>query len=112
MMAGVYYGEEDYKNALDYYKKGREYADDYEYKYQLDYKIANCYNYLKDTQNAKQWYKTFLDENWEPERIAECVRYAKEYVEYTDDKPSAEETNKAAVTETATKKQTLSTDDE
>jgi hypothetical protein len=35
---------------------------------------------MKDPEGAKQWYKKFLDCNWEPERMKTAVDYAHKYL--------------------------------
>jgi hypothetical protein len=89
LMGSTYYSEKDYTEALEYYKKGWGYCDNYEYKYRVAYQIANCYYHLKDTKNAEHWYKKFLENNWEPERMQESVDYARKYVGSTEKKTGA-----------------------
>jgi tetratricopeptide (TPR) repeat protein len=84
LMANTYYNEKDYPKALEYYNKAWEYSDCYEYKYRLAYQIGNCFYYLKDPEGAKQWYKKFLDCNWEPEKMKTSVDYARKYLGCTD----------------------------
>jgi tetratricopeptide (TPR) repeat protein len=80
LMANTYYNQKDYSRALEYYNKAWEYSDYYEYKYRLAYQIGNCFYYLKDPEGAKQWYKKFLDCNWEPEKMKTAVDYAHKYL--------------------------------
>jgi predicted negative regulator of RcsB-dependent stress response len=83
LMANIYYNEKDYSKAREYYNKAWEYSDCYEYKYRLAYQIGNCCYHLKDTKGARQWYKEFLDCNWEPEKMKTAVDYAHKYIGYT-----------------------------
>jgi tetratricopeptide (TPR) repeat protein len=83
LMANTYYNEKDYSKAQEYYNKAWEYSDCYEYKYRLAYQIGNCCYHLKDTEGARQWYKEFLDCNWEPEKMKTAVDYAHKYLECT-----------------------------
>jgi len=78
-MGRCYYREKDYAQALEYFQKALEYSDYYEYKFGLYYWIANCHHYLKDHSTAKEFYKVFLNNNWEPEKHEKRVTYAKEY---------------------------------
>ena len=80
LMGGSYYAEKIYAKALEYYEKAWEYSDYNEYKHELAYWIANCHHYLEDPENAKQWYKRFLEENWDPKRRAKWVAYAHDYL--------------------------------
>jgi tetratricopeptide (TPR) repeat protein len=80
MMANTYYNEKDYSKAREYYNKAWEYSDCYEYKYRIAYQIGNCCYHLKDTEGAMQWYKKFLDWNWEPEKMKTAVDYAHKYL--------------------------------
>ncbi|MFZ0034536.1 MAG: tetratricopeptide repeat protein, partial [Sedimentisphaerales bacterium] len=79
LMANTYYNQKDYTNALEYYKKAWEYSDYYEYKHRTAYQIGNCFNYLNDPENARQWYGKFLDCNWEKENMKTSVEYAQKY---------------------------------
>ena len=79
LMGKCYYRDKDYERALEYYQKALDYSDYYEYKYVLYYWMANCHHFLKDRDTAKKLYKTFLDNNWELERLSEEVKYATEY---------------------------------
>lgn len=76
-----YYREKNYTQALKDYQRVWEYSDYYEYKHEVAYFIANCFHYLKDKENAKQWYKRFLEENWEPEDDPKWVTYAQDYLQ-------------------------------
>jgi tetratricopeptide (TPR) repeat protein len=80
LMANTYYNQKDYPKALEYYNKAWEYSDYYEYKYRTAYQIGNCFYYLKDPEGARQWYKKFLDYNWEPEKMKTAVDYAHKYL--------------------------------
>jgi len=80
LTGGSYYEESLYTKALEYYEKAWEYSDYNEYKHELAYWIANCYNCLADQENAKQWYKRFLEENWDPKHCAKWVAYAQDYL--------------------------------
>jgi hypothetical protein len=79
LMGGSFYAEKLYSKALEHYKKAWEYSDYREYKHELAYWIGNCYRHLADMENAKRWYKRFLEENWDPERRANWVSYAQDY---------------------------------
>ncbi len=80
LMAGSYYYENDYYMALMYYQKVLEYSEYNEYKYESYYWIANCYACLIETQDAKQYYQKFLDENWEPDKHKKWVRFSTSYL--------------------------------
>lgn len=80
LMANTYYNKKDYSKALEYYDKAWEYSDYYEYKYRTAYQIASCCYYLKDYEDAKLWYKRFLDCDWEPEKMQTGVDYANKYL--------------------------------
>jgi len=84
LMGNNYYNHKDYAKAVGYYKKAWEYSDYYEYKYRLAHRIANCCNYLNDTETAAKWYEKFLDCNWEPEKTQTSIEYAREYVGRTN----------------------------
>ncbi|MHC5061869.1 MAG: tetratricopeptide repeat protein [Planctomycetota bacterium] len=77
----TYYKEKDYKKALAYYQRAFENADYCEYGYELAYLIASCHHYLKDYKSAKNWYKKYIDLNWQPEANAKWVAYARKYQE-------------------------------
>jgi tetratricopeptide (TPR) repeat protein len=79
LMGNTYYRRKDYAEALKYYEKALDYSDHYEYKYELYYWMANCYHYLRDYASAEKSYKMFLDNNWEPQRLAKEVEYSKKY---------------------------------
>ncbi len=80
LLANIYYNQKNYSKSLEYYNKSWEYSDYYEYKYRLAYQIGNCCFYLKDYEGAKQWYKKFLDCNWEPEKMKTAVDYSRKYL--------------------------------
>ena len=84
LMANTYYNQKDYPKALEYYNKAWEYSDYYEYKHRTAYQIGNCCYYLKDSEGAKQWYKKFLDCNWEQESMKASTDYARKYLACTD----------------------------
>jgi predicted negative regulator of RcsB-dependent stress response len=84
LMANTYYNQKDYPKALEYYNKAWEYSDYYEYKHRTAYQIGNCCYYLKDSEGAKQWYKKFLDCNWEQESMKASADYARKYLGCTD----------------------------
>jgi len=84
LMANTYYNEKDYSRALEYYSKAWEYSDYYEYKHRIAYQIGNCFYYLEDSEGAKQWYKKFLDCNWEQESMKTSADYARKYLGCTD----------------------------
>jgi tetratricopeptide (TPR) repeat protein len=83
LLAKIYYSEKDYAKALEYYNKAWEYSDCYEYKYRTAYQIGNCFYYLKDPENAGQWYKKFLDCKWDQDSMKASADYAKKYIEFT-----------------------------
>jgi tetratricopeptide (TPR) repeat protein len=84
MMGNMYYKEKDYLKAVEYYNKAWEYSDYYEYKYRVAYQIGNCYYYLKDDENAKKWYKSFLDSKWEANEMEKCADYARDFLACND----------------------------
>lgn len=83
LVANTYYNQKDYSKALEYYKKAWEYSDYYEYRHRTAYQIGNCCYHLKDQEGAKQWYKKFLDCNWEKEEMKTSVDYARKYLDST-----------------------------
>ncbi len=83
LMAGTYYNQKNYTNALEYYDKAWEYSSFYEYRYKVAYRIANCYYQLEDPECAKKWFKEFLDCNWEPEKTKVAAEYARKFIECT-----------------------------
>jgi lipopolysaccharide biosynthesis regulator YciM len=80
LTADAYYREKDYRAALESYNTAMEYSEYYEYKYRLNYQVANCYHYLEDPVQAKLWYKEFLDGRWEKDQMAACAEYAAKYI--------------------------------
>lgn len=74
-----YYYEKDYPKALEYFKKALAYSEYYDRSYKICFWIANCYHYMKDHAGAQEFYKIFFDNNWEPEDMAEQVKYAENY---------------------------------
>jgi pentatricopeptide repeat protein len=85
LMAGTYYKQKDYTHALAYYNKAWEYANFYEYKYKVAYRIADCYCQLENPECAKKWFKEFLDCNWEPDKNKAGAEYARKFIECTTD---------------------------
>ena len=79
MAADIYYNEKNYTSAMTQYLAVWEHSDYYDYRYKTAYKIANCYYKLNDPNNTKLWYVKFLDYNWQPEKTAAQVEYAKKY---------------------------------
>ena len=84
LMGHCCYMSKDYKHASEYYQKALEYSDYYEYRYELYYWIGRCHHYLGDETTAKRFYKVFLDNNWEPERLGAKVKYARAYLKRDD----------------------------
>ncbi|MDD5327028.1 MAG: tetratricopeptide repeat protein [Phycisphaerae bacterium] len=84
LLANTYYNDKNYPQALEYYNKAWEYSDYYEYKYRLAYQIGNCFYHLKDSENARQWYKKFLDCRWDKENMKAGADYALKYIEHAD----------------------------
>ena len=88
-----YYDEKDYPKALEYFHKALGYSKYDERGYKICYWVANCYHYMKDHARAKEFYKMFLDNNWEPEEMDEQVKYAENYqkreVSKSENKPEA-----------------------
>ena len=97
LMGDTYYSEKDYLKALEYYTKANEYSDYYEYKYRIVYKMANCYYYLKEPDNAKSWYRKFLDCKWDQERTKTCADYAQKYIQYINALAAEQERNKIPI---------------
>lgn len=81
LAAEVQYKLENYAQARDYYLKAWEKAENYVYKYQLAYKIANCSHYLNEPADAAKWYNLFLELDFLSDRHPGAVGYAKKYVE-------------------------------
>ncbi len=81
LAAEVQYDLGNYAQARDYYQKAWDKAEDYVYKYQLAYKIANCCHYLNEPKTAAQWYNRFLELDFQSDRHPSAVSYAKKYVE-------------------------------
>jgi tetratricopeptide (TPR) repeat protein len=81
LAAEVQYDLSNYAQARDYYQKAWDKAEDYIYKYQLAYKIANCCHYLNEPEVAAQWYKEFLELDFQSDRHPAAVSYAQKYVE-------------------------------
>jgi tetratricopeptide (TPR) repeat protein len=81
LAAEVQYNLSNYSQARDYYQKAWDEADDYVYKYQLAYKIANCCHYLNEPEIAAQWYNRFLELDFRSDRHPAAVSYAQKYVE-------------------------------
>ena len=79
LMGDTYYKRKKYPEALEHYKRAWENSSYYEYKYRVTYQIANCYYYLKHLAGARQWYKRFLNERWEPESMKACADFARKY---------------------------------
>lgn len=79
LMGDCFYSEADYERAIQYYQKALEYADYDEYKYELYYSMARCYDNLKDRQKAEEFYGLFLANNWEQEKSPKMARYARDY---------------------------------
>lgn len=79
LIADSYYSEKNYTEALQYYGKAWECLAYDEYKYEVAFWIASCHHFLGNREDAKQWYKVFLDTNWEPSRLHKLVDYAQSY---------------------------------
>jgi tetratricopeptide (TPR) repeat protein len=99
LLANTYYNEKNYPQALEYYNKAWEYSDYYEYKYRLAYQIGNCFYHIKDPENAKQWYKTFLDCRWDKEDMNAGADYAQKYIEHKDTATAADANQGSVQTE-------------
>lgn len=81
LAAEVQYNLSNYAQARDYYQKAWEKAEDYVYKYQIAYKIANCCHYLNEPAIAAEWYNRFIELDFRPEKHPTAVIYAGKYVE-------------------------------
>jgi len=81
LAAAALYNQNNYAQARDYYQKAWEKSDNYVYRYQLAYKIANCSHYLNEPQVAAQWYNQFLELDFLPDKHQAAVSYAQKYVE-------------------------------
>jgi len=81
LAAACLYDSGKYADALKYYQKVWDRSDYYYYKYQLAYKIANCYHYLDKPKKAAKWYSEFLALNWFAKDDSKPVEYAEEYIE-------------------------------
>ena len=79
LLANIYYKQKKYSEALEYYEKAWDCSSYDEYRYWNAYKIACCYHFLGNSTKAKYWYKVFIDENWEPDRLSKQVDYAESY---------------------------------
>lgn len=74
-----YYYEKDYPKALGHFQKALGYSEYDERAYKICFSIANCHHYMKDHARAKEFYKMFLDNNWEPDRSPKRVKDAENY---------------------------------
>ena len=83
-MGHSYYSAKKHAEALRYYRKSVEYSDFNEYKYELYHWMANCYHLLKDYPEAIKYHKMFLDNNWEPERLAKLVDNSRKYLQWSE----------------------------
>jgi tetratricopeptide (TPR) repeat protein len=81
LAAEVLYDQNNYAQARDYYQKAWGNADNYVYKYQIAYKIANCSHQLNEPEIAAQWYSRFLKLDFRADKDQAAVSYAKKYVE-------------------------------
>jgi predicted negative regulator of RcsB-dependent stress response len=81
LAAEVLYNQNNYAQARDYYQKAWDNADNYVYKYQIAYKVANCSHYLDEPEIAAQWYNRFLELDFRPDKDRAAVAYAQKYVE-------------------------------
>lgn len=79
LMGDCFTSQANYERALQYYQKALEYADFDEHKYELYYYIAQCYDNLKDSQKAEEFYQKFLAENWQQEKSPKMARYARDF---------------------------------
>lgn len=79
ILSDGYYKQKNYSDALEYSQKAWDSSSYDEYRFLIAYKIGCCYNYLGDRVKARHWFKTFLDENWEPDRYAGQIKSAKDY---------------------------------
>ena len=80
LMGHIYYGENDFSEALKYYGVALDYSGYIEYQYELYYWMGNCYHRLKDYVTASKMYELFLDNNWEPTRLSQMVHNSKKYL--------------------------------
>ena len=80
LMGNSCYKQMSYSKALEFYNKTWEYAANYEYKHRVAYQIANCYYFLNNKKNAKQWYGTFLNTRWKSEQMVPHAEYARKFI--------------------------------
>jgi len=90
LAAEVLYDQNNYAQARDYYQKAWDNADNYVYKYQIAYKIADCSHYLNEPEIAAQWYDQFLELDFRPDKDQAAVSYAQKYVETFGSKKKVE----------------------
>lgn len=79
LLGRIYYKQKKFADALELYEKAWESCSYYEYRYEDALYVANCYHLLGDRAKAKQWYTKFVDDNWEPDRMAGQVKFARNY---------------------------------
>ena len=79
LMGDIFYYGKDYASALTHFTAAWKAGEFFEYKYRIAYKIANCYNNNSEQAIAAVWYKTFLENDWEPENTKTQTIYAKKF---------------------------------
>ena len=81
LAAEVQYDLGNYAQAREYYQKAWDKGEDYVYKYQLAYKIANCCHYLDEPEIAAKWYNWFIELDFCCDSHPAAISYAQKYVE-------------------------------
>jgi len=84
LMAKCFYDKGDYIKALEHYQNSWEKSRYYPYRYQIAYKIANCYHYQGKFEEAAEWYQKFLSLIGTIQAEPKSVEYAKKYIAVSD----------------------------
>ncbi|MFI4910510.1 MAG: tetratricopeptide repeat protein [Sedimentisphaeraceae bacterium JB056] len=79
MIADIYYEKKEFPEALTHYKCSWENSVCNEYRYWLAYRAGGCWHYMKNTEKAKHWYGLYIDNNWQPDKEPNAVKYAQNY---------------------------------
>lgn len=74
----TYKHEKKCSMAIDYYLQTLEYAEYIENHYWLFAVIGRCYDVLGDRARAIEWYKKFLEFNWDPESDSRRTQQARD----------------------------------
>ena len=66
LLATTHYEAQQYETALHLYRKTLDYSAYDESQHLLFFHIADCYHAIRDVDRARQWYRKFLDADWDP----------------------------------------------